>query len=137
MRIFIRQSKGDKDRYVMLAKNMLLALRQYWKIYRPKDWLFPGAIAGRPITDTTVQRAFKTSLKAAGIKKTEATFHCLRHSFATHLLESGTNIRYIQELLGHASIHSTLVYLKITADTVGGVKSPLDKIGLDATDFAP
>lgn len=136
MRILIREGKGDKSRYVMLSRNLLLALRQYWKLYRPKNWLFPGAVAGKPITDTTVQRAFKTSLKAAGIK-VPATFHSLRHSFATHLLESGTNIRYIQELLGHTSIHSTLIYLKITSDTVEGVESPLDLLGLDTTDFAP
>ena len=72
--------------------------------------------------------------KAAGIKA-PATFHSLRHSFATHLLENGTNIRYIQELLGHSSIHSTLVYLKITCDTAEGVKSPLDQLGLETTDF--
>ena len=136
MRILIRLGKGSKDRFVMLSENVLLALRQYWKIYRPKDWLFPGAVPGKPITDATMQRAFKRSLKAAGIKN-EATFHSLRHSFATHLLENGTNIRYIQELLGHTSIHSTLVYLKITSDTAGGVKSPLDQLGLDAKDFGP
>lgn len=136
MRILIQEGKGNKSRYVMLSEKLLPALRQYWKIYRPKDWLFPGAVAGKPIADASVQRAFRMSLKASGIKA-QATFHSMRHSFATHLLENGTNISYIQELLGHKSIHSTLIYLKITSETAGGVKSPLDQLGLDAKDFAP
>ena len=129
MRIHIRNGKGQKERYTMLSKKLLDSLRQYWKVYRPREVLFFGIDRDRSIHVRTIQRAFNKSRDRAGIRK-PASCHSLRHSFATHLLENGTNIRYIQELLGHKSIQSTLVYLKVTPQSVSSVQSPLDQLTL-------
>jgi site-specific recombinase XerD len=126
MRIFIRNGKGQKDRYVMLSPRLLEDLRVYWKVCRPKDWLFPGQ-GNAPISATTVQRVFARAKSKAGIDKA-ATPHSLRHSFAVHLLEIGTNLKYIQELLGHASIQSTLIYLKLAPESASAVQSPLEQL---------
>ena len=126
MRIFIRNGKGQKDRYVMLSPRLLKDLRAYWKVYRPKDWLFPGQ-GGAPLCATTVQRVFRRSRTIAGIDK-PATPHSLRHSFAVHLLMIGTNLKYIQELLGHASIQSTLIYLKLAPESASAVQSPFEQL---------
>jgi len=127
MRIHIHAGKGDKDRQVMLSERLLDNLRDYWKHYRPKDWLFPSSIPEEPISASTVQRAFKQAARKAGIHKSISP-HSLRHSFAIHLLESGTNIRYIQELLGHSSLQSTMIYLKAVPECATAVKSPLDQL---------
>lgn len=126
MRIHIRAGKGNKDRQVMLSERLLESLRDYWRLCRPKEWLFPSPISPQPISSTAVQKAFRKAAKKAGIQK-HATTHSLRHSFAIHLLEAGTSLRYIQELLGHASIQSTMVYLKAVPESAD-VKSPLDRL---------
>jgi site-specific recombinase XerD len=103
MVVRINQGKGRRDRYVMLSPRLLEALREYWKVVRPKTWLFPGDIPGRPITTNAVALACRKAHRAAGIGK-PITPHSLRHAFATHLLESGTDVRRIQLLLGHRSL---------------------------------
>jgi integrase/recombinase XerD len=124
-RILIRQSKGNKDRFSILAENNLLLLRQYWKTYRPNAWLFPGVPDTKPIAIRTIQSVFKQSLLTAGISK-DVSVHTLRHCFATHLLNNGASILQIKELLGHADIQTTSIYLHLTHAQVLGLKSPLD-----------
>lgn len=125
MRIFVRQAKGKRDRYTLLSDTNLRLLRQYWKVYRPDHWLFPGSSADKPMATRTLQAVFRKARIAADISK-PATFHTLRHCFATHLLNQGANILQIKELLGHAVLQSTLVYLHLTDAQVLGLKSPLD-----------
>jgi len=127
----IDQGKGRKDRYVMLSETLVGLLREYWKAYRPRHWLFPGRIPGRPLTETSLREAFRKAKEAAGITK-PVTVYSLRHSFATHLLESGTNIRVIQRLLGHRSLRTTEIYTHVASNYVTETSSPLDAIeGLD------
>jgi site-specific recombinase XerD len=126
MRMLIH-GKGEKDRYVMLSDRLVVDLREYWHAYHPGVWLFPGQDPSQPIGPKTVQRVFKRARDAAGIDK-PATPHSLRHSFAVHLLEAGVNLKYIQELLGHSSIQSTLIYLKLAPECAKAVRSPLDQL---------
>ena len=128
MRIHIRSGKGDKDRYVMLSERLLATLRRYWRRYQPKDWMFPGKYSTQPIGPRSVQRAIARSAERAGIDKRVST-HTLRHSFATHLLEQGTSLRYIQEWLGHSSLRTTEIYLKVLPESLRAVHSPLDDLG--------
>ena len=109
----------------MLSPRLLEALRAYWKLERPTTWMFPGNIPGRPITKDAVEQACQKAHRAAGITK-PITPHSLRHAFATHLLESGTDVRTIQLLLGHRSLATTSRYLKIATSTVCATISPLD-----------
>jgi len=125
MMIHVRGGKGNRDRYTLLAERTLDILRKYWKAYRPNSWLFPGRDPNKPISVSSIQRVFKVSLCRAGIKK-NASLHSLRHSFATHLLESGTDLYYIQRFLGHRSAKTTCIYLHITGKHLGKIKSPLD-----------
>jgi site-specific recombinase XerD len=125
MMIRVNEGKGLKDRYSLLGERNLEMLRLYWKAYRPLEWLFPGRNASEPVSISAIQRVFKTSLEKAGIKK-KASVHTLRHCFATHLLESGTDLYYIQRLLGHKSASTTSVYLHITGKDIGKIKSPID-----------
>jgi len=125
MMIRVNEGKGLKDRYSLLGERNLEMLRRYWKTYRPLEWLFPGRNASGPVSTSAIQRVFKTSLEKAGIKK-KASVHTLRHCFATHLLESGTDLYYIQRLLGHKSAGTTSVYLHITGKDIGKIKSPID-----------
>lgn len=125
MVIRVDQGKGNKDRYVMLSPRLLQALRSYWTAVRPTLWLFPGDIPGRPITRDAVGQACQKAHRACGITK-PITPHSLRHAFATHLLESGTDVRRIQLLLGHRSLATTSRYLKIATSTVCATTSPLD-----------
>ena len=125
MMIRVNEGKGLKDRYTLLGERNLEMLRRYWKAYRPLEWLFPGRNASDPVSISAIQRVFKTSLEKAGIKK-KASVHTLRHCFATHLLESGTDLYYIQRLLGHKSAGTTSVYLHITGKDIGKIKSPID-----------
>ena len=127
--IHVRLGKGGKDRYVMLSQRLLGLLRQYWVAVRPSgEWLFPGRKPGKPLTPSAVRRALNVAVKAAKLKK-RVTVHVLRHSFATHLLETGTDIRLIQVLLGHASIRTTARYAQVSTTHIGRVKSPLDLLG--------
>jgi len=121
----VDQGKGNKDRYVMLSPRLLDDLRRYWKIVRPKIWMFPGDIDGRPITREAVGLACNKAHRASGISK-PITPHSLRHAFATHLLENGTDVRTIQLLLGHRCLATTSRYLKIATSTVCATTSPLD-----------
>lgn len=125
MMIRVNEGKGLKDRYTLLGERNLEMLRRYWKTYRPLEWLFPGRNASGPVSISAIQRVFKTSLEKAGIKK-KASVHTLRHCFATHLLDSGTDLYYIQRLLGHKSAGATSVYLHITGKDIGKIKSPID-----------
>ena len=124
--IMIRHGKGKKDRYSLLSETILDLLRKYYKEYQPKEWLFEG-MAGERYSESSIQMIFKKALKRSGVKK-KASIHTLRHSFATHLLEHGTDIRYIQELLGHASTKTTLIYTHITKAGFEKIKSPLDNL---------
>lgn len=117
--------KGGKERYTLLGEKALEILRAYWKECRPSQWLFASKISGQPISTSSVQRAFKSSVHKAGVKK-KASIHTLRHSFATHLLESGVDIIYIQRLLGHTSAKTTAIYLHVTRKGVARIKSPID-----------
>jgi len=128
MLIHVRLGKGKKDRFVMLSEQLLLMLCAYWKTVRPGGgWMFPGRKAGAPITRSAASKALKAAAARAGLTK-RVTPHTLRHSFATHLLEAGTDIRVIQVLLGHTSIRTTARYAQVSAKHVGSVKSPLDRI---------
>lgn len=125
MVIRVVQGKGQKDRYVMLSAKLLEILRSYWKAVHPKDWFFPGGYPGRPITRDAVEDACKKAHRASGLTK-PVTPHSLRHAFAVHLLESGTDIRTIQLLLGHRSLATTARYLRIATTKVCATSSPLD-----------
>ncbi len=128
MLIRVKQGKGHKDRYTLLGKRTVEMLRVYWNVYRPKEWLFPSTNLDRPLSASSVQKVFKKGLHEAGIMK-EASVHTLRHSFATHLLEAGTDLFYIQRLLGHTTARTTAVYLHVTRKDIGGIRSPIDLIG--------
>ena len=125
MMLRVDQGKGRKDRYVMLSPRLLELLRAYWKAVHPKLWLFPGDQPGQPITRGAVELACQKARRASGIKK-PITPHSLRHAFATHLLESGTDLRTIQLLLGHRSLATTSRYLKVATHTVCATTSPFD-----------
>lgn len=126
MMIRVEQGKGDKDRYTLLGKRTLDILREYWRQYRPKDWLFYGHSSDSPASSRTVQKIFDRALRQAGIKK-PATVHTLRHSFATHLLEAGTDLYHIQHLLGHKSPKTTTIYLHVSQRDLARVISPIDR----------
>jgi len=125
MVIRVEQGKGQKDRYVMLSPKLLDTLRGYWRTARPKEWLFPGDRPGCPITSSSVELACKLARRSAGITKL-VTPHSLRHAFAVHLLESGTDVRTIQLLLGHRGLATTARYLRIATSKVCATSSPLD-----------
>ena len=127
MVIRVRQAKGRRDRYVMLSPRLLTLLREYWKLVRPTDWLFPGDIQGNPITGKAVHKICVRAAQNAGLAK-HVTVHTLRHSFATHLLEAGTDIRTIQVLLGHRKLETTAIYTHVSPTAVETTRSPLDQI---------
>lgn len=123
----VRQGKGGKDRYTLLSSKALAALRTYCEAFRPERWLFPGGRPNRPYTVRSVQHVVQQCARRAGIAN-PVTPHTLRHSFATHLLESGTDLRYIQELLGHQSSRTTQIYTHVTAARIAQIRSPLDDL---------
>ena len=125
MLIRVEDGKGGKDRYVMLSPKLLALLREYWKVYRPRLWLFPGTTPDVPVAARTVQRAFALAMKRAGIRK-RASVHTLRHSFATHLLEGKANLRVIQALLGHKSLGTTAIYTHLARTFLEDTQSPFD-----------
>ncbi len=127
MRVFIQRSKGKKDRYVNLPDSLLEQLREYYRQYKPKEYLFEGQYGGQ-YSIRSAQSVFKDALKKANIHK-QVGIHGLRHSFATHLLENGTDIRFIQELLGHRDLKTTLRYTHVTDKSISKIKSPLDLMG--------
>jgi integrase/recombinase XerD len=127
MVIRVRQAKGRRDRYVMLSPRLLALLREYWKLDRPTDWLFPGDIPGNSITGKAVHKICVRAAQDAGLGK-HVTVHTLRHSFATHLLEAGTDIRTIQVLLGHRKLETTAISTHVSPTAVEATQSPLDRI---------
>jgi len=130
MVLVIRQSKGRKDRYVMLSEQLLGILRAYWKRTHPEHWLFPGPDPSRPITTRSVERACRKAAEVAGLDKS-ITVHTLRHSFATHLLEQGVDIHVIQDLLGHRNIASTTRYARVAINTIRQIQSPLELLNME------
>lgn len=123
MVIRVDQGKGQKDRYVMLSPKLLEILREWWRMAKPKPWLFPGNIPGRPISKSAVELACQEAHRASRISK-PITPHSMRHAFAVHLLERGTDVRTIQLLLGHRSLATTAHYLRIATDKVCSTTSP-------------
>jgi len=134
MLIHIRDSKRRKDRYVMLADRLLECLRHYWRCERPEGpYLFCGSRPDRPVNPKSARKALKKATAECGLQK-RVTPHVLRHTFATHLLEAGTDIRTIQALLGHSSIRSTERYTHVSRRHVGRTRSPLDLLGTEAAE---
>jgi integrase/recombinase XerD len=125
MVIRVDQGKGRKDRYVMLSPKLLDTLRSYWRAVQPKGWLFDGDVPGQPISTSAVELACQKARRLSGIGK-PITPHSMRHAFAVHLLESGTDVRTIQLLLGHRSLATTARYLRIATSKVCSTSSPLD-----------
>jgi len=123
----IRHAKGDKDRIVPLSDKILVLLREYFKQYRPKKWLFEGQIAGTQYAETSLNKVFQKAKGKAAIK-IPCTLHSLRHCYATHLLELGTDIRYIQALLGHKHSKTTEIYTHVTTKSIQKIKSPFDEL---------
>jgi integrase/recombinase XerD len=125
--IHIKGGKGRKDRYSILSDVLIEVLREYWKVYKPKDWLFEGQKEGKAYSVRSAEKVFEDAVRKAGIKK-EVSIHSLRHAFATHLLEQGTDIRFIQELLGHSSVRTTEIYTHVSKRAIGNIKSPIEQI---------
>jgi integrase/recombinase XerD len=126
MQIRIEQAKGKRDRYSLLSVKLPEVLKEYFVVYKPKFWIFEGATGGKYSTGI-LQAIMKDSLKKSGIAK-KVSIHSLRHSFATHLLGNGTDLRYIQDLLGHSSSKTTEIYTHITTKGFDQIKSPLDML---------
>jgi len=127
MQIFIRRAKGKKDRMATLGRYTLQMLLEYTAAYKPENWLFEGSTKPEPLSIRSAQAIFKEAYKKLGLPSS-VSFHSLRHSYATHLLENGTDIKYIQELLGHNDIRTTLRYTHVSIKEMQKIESPLDKI---------
>lgn len=127
MQLCVRSGKGNKDRYTLLSAKTLEVLRNYYRAFRPATYLFEGSTRGTPLSERTIQNVFHQVVGRAGITKA-VSFHSLRHSFATHLLEQGTNLRMIQQLLGHTSLKTTSVYLHLSCLETRHVNSPFDDL---------
>jgi integrase/recombinase XerD len=139
MLIHIQQGKGGRDRYVPLSPTLLDTLRAYWRWMKPKTWLFPGTIAGwradKPITPKVVWDACQSAATRAQLEK-RVSAHVLRHSYATHLLEAGADLRSIQLLLGHVKLEHTVIYLHLSRRHLHAVTNPLDTMSVSAPDTA-
>jgi len=123
----IQEGKGRKDRYTILVDSAIKEMKKYREIYKPYKWLFAGQNPEKHTSVRTVQAIFKRAVAKVGIEK-EVTVHSLRHSFATHLIENGIDIRYVQELLGHKSLKTTEIYTHVSTRYIENIKSPLDNI---------
>jgi site-specific recombinase XerD len=132
MLIRIEQAKGGKDRYVGLSAQLLQILRTYWDLARPGKWLFPGRDPTEPVSVAALQDACRQATRQAELSK-PVTVHTLRHSFATHLLEAGTDIRIIQVVLGHARLSTTARYTQVATNLIATVNNPLDHLKLTVT----
>jgi len=125
--LIIRMAKGNRDRVVPISEKTITMLREYYKIYKPKIWLFEGQIKGEQYSEKSIQDVLKLAVEKVNIKK-PITLHWLRHSYATHLLESGTDLRYIQELLGHKSSKTTEIYTHVSTQSIQKLRSPFDDL---------
>jgi integrase/recombinase XerD len=125
--LLVRQSKGKKDRVVPITEKLIQLLREYYLSFRPRVWLFEGQVPGTPYDERSLQLVLKSAVVRAGISK-PVTLHWLRHSYATHLLESGTDLRYIQELLGHNSSRTTEIYTHVSIPSLKNIISPFDTL---------
>jgi integrase/recombinase XerD len=125
--VIIRQSKGKKDRIVPLSPKILILLREYYQYYKPTVFLFEGFKKGSRYSESSLSQVLKKAVKKTRINK-PITLHWLRHSYATHLLESGTDLRYIQELLGHNSSRTTEIYTHVSTKNLQSIKSPFDDL---------
>jgi integrase/recombinase XerD len=130
MLLHIEAGKGNRDRYAMLSPRLLGILRAYWKRAQPRLWLFPGQEPGDHLSTGALQDACRRARKRVRINK-HVTAHSLRHSFATHLLESGTDIRIIQVLLGHTHLETTARYAQVATNLIAGTPSPFDRLSLE------
>ena len=128
----IEHGKGDKERYAMLSQTLLGILRVYWRLARPPRYLFPGRTPDKAVEVTVLHAACRSAAAAAGLDK-RVSVHVLRHSFATHLLEQGANIRVIQVLLGHENLSTTARYTRVSTEVIAGTASPIDKLSLTVT----
>ena len=126
----VRRGKGHRDRFVMLPEQLLIILRHYWRLARPTVWLFPGPDRSKPLTTRSLQRHCRNAARSVGLDES-ITVHTLRHSFATHLLENGVDLRVIQDLLGHRQITSTTRYTRVAINTIRQVQSPLSFLDTD------
>ena len=136
MTLRVERGKGQRDRYVMLSPQLLELLREWWRAARPQAWLFPGQNPVNPMSARQLNRAVHAAKNLAGISK-RVSMHTLRHSFATHLLEQGVDIRVIQVLLGHAKLETTALYTRVAVNTIRDVKSPLERLGLNIANRSP
>ncbi len=127
MLLIIKNAKGRRDRIAPISPKIVEMLREYYKLYRPKIWLFEGQNEGERYGERSIQKVLKQAVNKAGIKK-PVTLHWLRHSYATHLLENGTDLRYIQELLGHKSSKTTEIYTHVSTKSIQNIKSPFDDL---------
>jgi len=130
MVIRVVHGKGDRERFAMLSEQLLGILRAYWKLTRPRRWLFPGRDSTQPLHATVLHAACRTARQAAGLDN-RVSVHALRHSFATHLLEQGADIRIIQALLGHRSLSTTARYTQVSTATIRATESPLERLRLE------
>ena len=130
MMLRIEQGKGGKDRHAMLSQQLLKILRGYWRLVRPHHWLFPGRDENKPIDQMVLHGACRSACQATGLAK-RVTVHTLRHSFATHLLEAGSDIRVIQVLLGHSNLSTTARYTQVADTTIRRTVSPLDRLQIE------
>ena len=127
--IRVEHGKGDKERYTVLSPKLLQELRAYYRIYRPSVWLFPGQRPDRPLATASVQEAFHRAVRLAGLPDCGGV-HCLRHSFATHLLEAEVPLPIVQRVLGHSSFSTTSRYLHVRREVIAQLKGPLEAISL-------
>ena len=125
LQVKVSNGKGNRQRYTIISDKVIVLLRDYYKKYRPVRYMFEGLRPGRPMEPNSIRNAFNKGISKAGIKKS-VTFHCLRHSFATHLLENGTDVRFVQELLGHQNIRTTQIYTHVMNPALNNITSPLD-----------
>ena len=125
--IHIHSGKGGKDRFTILSDVIVKMLSDYWHLYQPRNWLFEGLKAGKQYSIRSAEKVFENTARAAGITK-KVSIHSLRHAFATHLLEQGTDIRYIQELLDHQSVKTTEIYTHVSRRIVAQLRSPIDDL---------
>jgi len=123
----IMNAKGNKDRVIPISDKVIEMLREYFKKYKPETWLFEGAERGKPYSEESLSQVLKQAVAKAKIKK-PVTLHWLRHSYATHLLEAGTDLRYIQELLGHKNSKTTEIYTHVSEKSLKNIQSPFDTL---------